>query len=136
MRSQAQHLHHGAERTRAHELGGPDRGAALEALGEEDGVDAPRLALHAAHLGQVVQRGHARLVDQVVLLVPHHAQAERRALARDARRRDHRDRRVLEDRALVLDPLRLRKGALKARRQLRLRRVPGRELRPVGEQRL
>ena len=85
VRPEADGLHDAADGAGLHELAGADGRAVLEALAVHDRIDAPRLRLHAAHLGQLIERGDARLVDHVVLAVLHHADAERRALVRDRR---------------------------------------------------
>ena len=65
-------------------------------LGVADRIDPPGLGLDPAHLGQLLQRGHARLVAHIVLAVAHHLDAERRAVGGDAGREDQCDGLVLE----------------------------------------
>ena len=83
MRPEADRLHDPADRAGLDQLAGLDGRAVLEPLAVHDRVDAPGLRLHATHLGELLERGDARLVGHVVLAVLHHADAERRALVRD-----------------------------------------------------
>ena len=76
-------LHDPADRPGLDELRGANGRAVFEALAVHDGINAPRLRLHATDLGELVERRDARLVDHVVLPVLHHADAERRPLVRD-----------------------------------------------------
>ena len=85
VRPEADRLDHAADRAGLDQLAGPDRRAVLESLAVHDRVDAARLRLHAPHLGELLERGDARLVGHVVLAVLHHADAERRALVGDDR---------------------------------------------------
>ena len=94
-------LHDAADRARLDQLAGLDRGAVLEPLAVHDRVDAARLRLHPAHLGELLERGDARLVGHVVLAVLHHADAERRALVRDGGAEHELDGAVLEDLVLL-----------------------------------
>ena len=71
--------------------------AVLEALAIEDRVDAARLRLDAAHLGQLIERRNAGFVGHEILAVPHHLDAQRRPLVRDRSAEDQLDRVVLED---------------------------------------
>ena len=65
----------------------------------------PGLRLHAAHLGELLERRDARLVGHVVLAVLHHADAERRPLVGDAALSTSWIVAVFEDLLLVLAPL-------------------------------
>ena len=66
------------------------------------------LGLHAAHLGQLLERGHARLVAHVVLAVAHGFDAERRAVERDAGADDQGDAAILQKATPIGDARRLR----------------------------
>ena len=64
------HLHHLADGPGMDQFAGLDRCADLQPLRVADRVDPAGLSLDPAHLGQLLQRGDARLVDHEVLAVP------------------------------------------------------------------
>ena len=88
MRPEPDGLDDAADRAGVDQLAGLDGRPVLVALAVEDRVDAPGLGLDAAHLGQLLERRHARLVGHEVLAVAHDLDAERRALVRDRRAHD------------------------------------------------
>ena len=111
-----------------HQLARLHRGPVLEPLAVDDRVDAARLRLHPPHLGQLLERRHAGLVDHEVLAVAHDLDAERRALVRDRGAGHELDRGVLEDLALAARELRLRKALGEGRGEVGLLREEGDEL--------
>ncbi len=128
VRSQADRLHDAADRPRLHQLAGLDRGAVLEPLAVHDRVDALGLGLDLAHFGQLLERRDARLVDQVVLAVLHHANAERAALVGDGGADDELQRLVLEDLRLAARDLDVRMPLDERGDELGLLRVHRHEL--------
>ena len=85
------------------------------------------------HLGQLRERGDARLVGHVVLAVLHHANAERRALVGHDRAQHELDRLVLEDFALALHEPGLRKLFGERGDEIRLLRVHRHQLAAAAE---
>ena len=122
VRPEADRLDHPSDRARLDQVAGLDRRAVLEALAVHDRVDAFRLGLDLAHLGELIEGGDARLVGHVVLAVLHHPDPERRPLDRDARAEDQLDRRVVQDLVLAAGRLRLREGLGEGGQQVRLLR--------------
>ena len=106
------------------------RGALLEVLAEADRVDAPRLGLHLADLGELLQRGHAGLVGHEVLAVAHGLHAQRRAFVEDRGADDELDGLVLQEAALVVDTRRAWEALRKLRRKVILGRIEAREFSP------
>ncbi len=127
---------HLADRPGLHQLARLHGRPGLEMLGVADRVDPAGLGLHPPHLGQLLQRGHARLVGEIVLAGLHHGDAERRPVGRDAGGGDQLDRRVVQDGARVGDALRLGVAGLERAGEVVLRRVEGDELAPGAEQRV
>ena len=80
----------------------------------------PVSLLHAANVGKLLERGDARLVDHVVLAVLHDADAERRALVRNAGAQHQLDAPVFQHLLLGLCLPHLRIPLQKGRRQIRL----------------
>ncbi len=109
MRAKSDRLHDLTDGAGLDELAGLDRRAVLHPLAVHDRIDALRLGLDPTHLGQLLERRDARLVDHVVLAVLHHAHAERRALVGNGRAQDQLHRLVLEDLGLAAGDLDLRK---------------------------
>ena len=72
-------------------------------LGIADRIDAPGLALHLAHGGELLERGDAGLVDHDILAVSHRLDAEGRAFRGNAGADDELDGLIFEDAAPVLD---------------------------------
>ena len=72
-------------------------------LGIEDRQDAAGLGLRPAQLGELLQRGRARLVEHHVLAGAHGPHRHRRAVGQDAGADDERDLGILEDLRLVGD---------------------------------
>jgi hypothetical protein len=98
------------------------------AFAVEDRIDPFGLRLDFLHLGELFERGHARLVGHEVLAVLHHLDAERRAFVRD-RRADHElNRLVFEDFALAAYELRFRKPLGERRGEIGLLRVERHQL--------
>ena len=120
MRAKSDRLHDLADGAGLHELAGLDRGAVLHPLAVHDRIDTLGLGLDATHLGQLLERRDARLVDHVVLAVLHHANAERRAFVGNGRAQDQLDRLVLEDLGLTAGDLGLRKRLDERSREVRL----------------
>src|SRR5690606_20247598 len=81
------------------------------ALAVLDRVDAPRLGLDAAYLGELFQGGDPGLVAHVILPCAHHADAERCPLVRDRGGYDELDRRILQDLLRARRPLCIRVAA-------------------------
>ena len=71
--------------------------ADLKPLRVADRVDPTGLGLDLAYLGQLLKRGHARLVDHEILACLHDADADRRPLAGNACVNDQLDRVVFEN---------------------------------------
>jgi hypothetical protein len=97
MRTQTHRLKGAADSARLDKLACADRGAILKALAVADRVDSTSLGLKGAHLRQLVERGEARLVDEIVLIVAQHADTQRGTLVGDACAGDELDARVLEN---------------------------------------
>ena len=94
-------------------------------LGIADREDAAGLGLHAAQLGELVERGGARLVEHHVLAGAHGADRHRGAVGEDAGADDELDLRVVEDGALVGDALGLGKCLGEGGGEIVLGRVEG-----------
>ena len=97
MRREVHGLHDAADGALLDELAGVHRGAHFEALGIHDGELAPRFLHGLAHVGELLERGDAGLVGEIVLAGLHDADAERRAQIRNRRAGDELDRFVVED---------------------------------------
>ena len=120
MRTEPDRLHDVADGAGLHQLARPDGRAVFEPLAVHDRVDAAGLRLHAAHLGQLLERRDARLVGHVVLAVLHHADADRRAVGRNRRAQHQLDARVLENLVLAARHLDAGEPLLKILHQVRL----------------
>ena len=103
VRPEADRLQHAADRAGLDQLAGGDGGGLRVVLGIEDREDAAGLGLHAAQLGELVERRRARLVEHHVLAVAHGADRHRRAVGQDAGADDEPDLRIVEDCPLVAD---------------------------------
>jgi hypothetical protein len=125
VRPEAHRLHDLPDGACLHELPAFARGPVLEPLAVADRVDALRLRLHPADLGELLEGGDARLVGHVVLAVAHDPDAEGRPLVRDPGAHHELDLRVLEDLALVLREPGPRVALAEGRGQLGLLRVEG-----------
>ena len=135
VRREVDGLDDAANRARLHEVAGPDGGAHFVALAVQDRVDALGLRLHAPRLGELLERGDAGLVGQVVLAVLHDADADRRPLVRD-RGAQHELHVALEDFLLAARDLRLREAFRVRGGQLRLLRVDGDQLATAADDRV
>src|SRR5262245_65621778 len=82
MRPEPDGLDHLANGAGLHQLACLDRRLVLVPFAVQDRVDPLRLRLHAADLLELLERGHARLVDHGVLAVPPDLDADRRAVGR------------------------------------------------------
>ena len=71
VRTEADGLQRSADCARLDELASADGGAILKSLAVADGIDAARLALHAARLRQLIERGEAGFVAEIILAVAH-----------------------------------------------------------------
>ena len=107
--------------------------AAAEMLGVEDRVDAPGLLLNPLDLGQFLERDHARLVDHVVLAVPHRGKADPRPILRYRGADDDGDAVVLEDLAGIVNAPRLRVAFREGSGEIVLFGEEGDELGPGAE---
>ncbi len=123
VRAETDGLHDAADGAGLHQLAGSHRRTILEPLAVHDRVDALRLSLHTAHLGELLERRDARLVGHVVLAVLHDADAEGRAIDRNRRAQDELNARILQDLVLAPRELRLREPRLKVLRQVGFRRI-------------
>ena len=135
VRREVDGLDDAANRARLHEVAGPDGGAHFVALAVQDGVDALGGGLHAPRLGELLERGDAGLVGQVVLAVLHDADADRRPLVRD-RGAQHELHIAVEDFLLAARDLRLREPFRVRGGQLRLLRVDGDQLTAAADDRV
>jgi len=134
MRAEPDGLDHAANGASLNQLASLDCCAVLEALAVTHRVDALCLGLRAARLGQLLQRGEAGLVGHEVFAVSHGADAERRALARDAGGDDQVNCWVFQNFCFAARPPGLRKGLSERGSQLRLRRIERRQARPCSQQ--
>src|SRR5262245_14383162 len=128
MRAEPDGLNHLADRARSHELSGFHRRVILESFAVDDRINPLRLRLHPPHLGELLERRDAWLVDEKVLAVLHDANAERRTLHWDNRRKHECDGWILENLALVARHLHSRISRGELGEQLRLFDVDAREL--------
>ncbi len=71
MRAQTDGLQWTADGARLDRLAGAHRGPILETLAVADRVDSTSLPLNRARLRQLVERGEAGFIDEVVLAMAH-----------------------------------------------------------------
>ena len=118
--TEADRLDDPADGARLDQLAGLDRRPVLEPLAVEDRIDALRLRLHAAHLCELLEGRHPRLVHHEVLAVAHDLEAERGPLVGDGSAHDELDLWIVQDLALAPGPLRPRVPLGERGRQVRL----------------
>ena len=97
MRRDVDGLNHLADRALPHQLPRVHGRLHLQQFAVEDGVDPLGLGDGLAHLGQLLERRHARLVREKILAVLHGAHGQRRPLAGNLRAEHQLHRRVVQN---------------------------------------
>ena len=121
MRRNINRLNHPPDRTLLHQVAGLHRSLHLEPLAVHDAVDTLCLRDRLPHLSQLLQRRDARLVGEKVLTRAHHANAQRRAFARNLRAQHKLNRWIMQNLIFRRRPLHIGIAFLERGHLVRLR---------------
>ena len=136
VRGQVHGLHHFSDGARVYQFARLHRGPHFQALGVHDGEHAAGLFHRPADLGELRQRGHGRLVAEVVFTVAHHAHAQRRAQIGDGRAGHQLDGGVAQDLVLAGGHLHAGIAFLKAGKRRLIGGMDGHQLAAAAPQRI
>ena len=136
VRAKPDGIHNRADCAGLHQIPGFHDATHSEVLGIVDRIDTLCFRLHAAHFGELSQRGHARLVRQEILASAHNLDAQECPVSVDASARHQGDIRVVEDASDAIEADRLRIAPREIAGEIVLRREKADQRRARGKERI